>query len=65
MPAVRAQIQQSSAGEYGLAKQYDISRKTVQRWKGRDSVEDRSHTAHRLQTTLKAGREELVDYRRK
>jgi hypothetical protein len=46
-PAVRAQIQQSSASEYELAKQYGISRTTVQRWKGRGSMEDRSHTAQR------------------
>ena len=64
-PAVRAQIQQSSASEYELAEQYGISRTTVQRWKHRDSVEDRSHTPHRLQTTLNAGQEELVVYLRK
>lgn len=64
-PAVRAQIQQSSASEYELAAQYGISRTTVQRWKGRDTVEDRSHTQHRLQTTLNAGQEELVVYLRK
>ena len=64
-PAVRAQIQQSSASEYELAAQYGISRTTVQRWKGRDTVEDRSHTPHRLQTTLNAGQEELVVYLRK
>jgi transposase InsO family protein len=64
-PAVRAQIQQSSASEYELAEQYGISRTTVQRWKHRDCVEDRSHTPHRLQTTLNAGQEELVVYLRK
>ena len=64
-PAVRAQIQQSSATEGELAAQYSISRTTVQRWKHRDSVEDRSHTPHRLQTTLNAGQEELVVYLRK
>lgn len=64
-PAVRAQIQQSSASESELAARYGISRTTVQRWKDRDSVEDRSHTPHRLQTTLNAGQEELVVYLRK
>ena len=64
-PAVRAQIQQSSASESELAAQYGISRTTVQRWKDRDSVEDRSHTPHRLQTTLNAGQEELVVYLRR
>ena len=64
-PAVRAQIQQSSATEGELAAQFSISRTTVQRWKRRDSVQDRSHTPHRLQTTLNAGQEELVVYLRK
>jgi hypothetical protein len=64
-PAVRAQIQQSSAREYELAEQYGISRTTVQRWKHRNSVEDRRHTPHWLQTTLNAGQEELVVYLRK
>ena len=51
-PAVRAQIQQSSGTDGELAAQFGISRTTVQRWKHRDSVADRSHTPHRLQTTL-------------
>jgi phage gp36-like protein len=63
-PAVRAQIQHSLASEYDLAAQYGISCTTVQRRKDRDSVEDRSHTPHRLQTTLNAGQEELVVYLR-
>jgi hypothetical protein len=57
--------QQSSASEYELAEQYGISRTTVQRWKHRDSFEDRSHTPHWLQTTLNAAQEELVIYLRK
>ena len=63
-PAVRAQIQQSSGTDGELAAQFGISRTTVQRWKHRDSVADRSHTPHRLQTTLNAGQEELVVYLR-
>ncbi len=57
-PAVRAQIQQTSASELGLAEQHSISRTTVQRWKHRDPVDDRSHTPYRLWTTLNAGQEE-------
>jgi hypothetical protein len=63
-PAVRAQIQQSSGTDSEVAAQFSISRTTVQRWKHRDSVADRSHTPHRLQTTLNAGQEELVVYLR-
>jgi len=64
-PALRAQIQQSSANESELAARYGISRTALQRQKDRDSVEDRSHTPHRLQTTLNAGHKELVVYLRK
>ncbi len=63
-PAVRAQIQQSSGTDSELSTQFGISRKIVQRWKHRDSVADRSHSPHRLQTTLNAGQEELVVYLR-
>ena len=37
-----------------------VSRDTIRKWRQRDSVADRSHTAHRLQTTLNAAQEELV-----
>jgi len=63
-PALRAQIQQSSASESELAARYGISRTAVQRQKDRDSVEDRSHTPHRLRTTLNPGHKELVVYLR-
>ena len=59
-PAVRAAIQQSSASEYELARQYGVSRQTIRRWRKRDSVHDASHTPHRLQTTLNAAQEELA-----
>ncbi len=63
-PAVRAAIQQSSASDYELARQYGVSRQTIRRWRKRDSVFDASHTPHRLQTTLNAAQEELVIYLR-
>ena len=36
----------------------------MRKWRHRTSVHDLSHTAHRLQTTLNAGQEELVIYLR-
>ncbi len=54
-PAVRAQIQQSSASEYELAAQYRISRTTVQRWKNRHSVEDRRSAMDYSGTTAGLG----------
>ncbi len=59
-PAVRAAIQQSSASDYELARQYGVRRETIRRWRKRDSVFDASHTPHRLQTALNAAQEELV-----
>ncbi len=61
---MRAQILQSSGTDSEVSAQFGISRPTVQRWKHRDSVADRSHTPHRLQTALNAGQEELVVYLR-
>lgn len=36
----------------GRAERYGTSKQTVWKWRKRVSVYDRSHTAHRLQTTL-------------
>ena len=35
-----------------VAERHGISKQTVWKWRKRDSVHDRSHTAHRLQTVL-------------
>ena|SRR6056297_2344995 len=35
-----------------VAERYGLSGQTVWKWRKRDSVHDRSHTAHRLQSTL-------------
>ncbi|TCJ18390.1 IS481 family transposase [Parasulfuritortus cantonensis] len=43
-----------------LAERLGVTVETIARWKHRDSVEDRSHTAHRPQTTLSAEQEAIV-----
>ena len=63
-PAVRAAIRESTDSIPTLMERYGVSYSTVFKWKHRDSTADRSHTAHRLQTTLNAGQEELVVYLR-
>lgn len=63
-PAIRAAIQQASGSDYELARQFNVSRDTIRKWRKRDTVADGSHTAHRLQTTLNAAQEELVIYLR-
>ena len=63
-PAVRAAIHNATGSDYELAAQFKVSRDTIRKWRARESVHDASHTAHRLQTTLNAGQEELVVYLR-
>jgi hypothetical protein len=43
-----------------VSERYGISEQTVLKWRHRDSVEDRSHTPHRLQTTLSPAQESVV-----
>ncbi len=63
-PAIRAAIQRASGSDYELAREFRVTRETIRRWRKRDFVEDASHTAHHLPTTLNAGQEELVIYLR-
>lgn len=59
-PAIRAEMAASSDSAASLAQRFGVSLATVYKWKGRDSVHDRSHTAHRLQTTLSPEQERIV-----
>ena len=59
-PAVRAEIAASKEPVRALARRLGISEMTVRKWKSRDSVWDRSHTPHRLQTTLSAAQEAIA-----
>ena len=49
-PKVRAAIQASDAPASVLAERFGTTEQTVYKWKHRDSVHDRSHTPHRLQS---------------
>ena len=59
-PKVRAVIQASDAPAHILAKRYGTTEQTVWKWRKRDSVEDRSHTPDRLQTTLTPAQEAVA-----
>jgi transposase InsO family protein len=59
-PAVRAEIAASSDPVAVLAQRYSITEATVRKWRGREAFEDRSHTAHRLQTVLTPAQEAVV-----
>ena len=59
-PKIRAEIQASDEPAWVLAEQFGITEQTVWKWRNRDSVQDRSHTAHRLQTTLTPAQEAVA-----
>jgi transposase len=63
-PATRRAIQQATGTDAQLAAQFGVSRTTIRRWRKRGSVEDGSHTPHRLHTPFNVGREEIVVYLR-
>ncbi len=56
-PKVRAAIQASDEPAWVLADRHGTTKQTVWKWRKRDTVEDRSHTPHRLQTTLTPAQE--------
>ena len=62
---MRAAIQASDAPASVLAERFGTTAQTVYKWKRRDSVNDRSHTPHRLQTTLTPAQEAVAVVLRK
>ena len=56
-PKIRAAIQASTDPAWMVAERYGISEQPVWKWRSRDDVHDRSHTPHRLQTTLTPAQE--------
>jgi len=59
-PKVRAAIQASDEPASVLAERYGTTEQTVYKWRHRDTVDDRSHTPHRLQTTLTQAQEAVA-----
>jgi transposase InsO family protein len=59
-PKVRAAIQSSDDAGTVLADRFGVTPQTIYKWRNRDSVEDRSHTPHRLQTTLTPAQEAVA-----
>ena len=64
-PKVRAAIQASNEPASALAERFGTTEQTIYKWKHRDSVHDRSHTPHRLQTTLTPAQEAVAVVLRK
>ena len=59
-PKQRAYIQQSTRPAAELAVEIGVSETTIRRWRGRDAVQDRPHTPHRLATVLTPMQEFVV-----
>jgi transposase-like protein len=59
-PAQRKYIQESDKTIKELAEELGVTETTVQRWKNRDHVHDRSSQPHNLQTTLTEFQESIV-----
>lgn len=59
-PKQRAYLQASTRPTAELAVEIGVSETTVRRWRGRDTVQDCSHTPHRLATTLTPMQEFVV-----
>ena len=59
-PKVRAAIQESDEAGTVLAERFGVTPQTIYKWRKRDSVADRSHTPHRLQTTLTPAQEAVA-----
>ena len=51
-PKVRAAIRASADAGTVLAERCGVTPQTIYKWRKRDSVEDRSHTPHRLRLDL-------------
>ena len=59
-PKVRAAIQASDEAGTVLAERHGVTPQTIYKWRNRDGVDDRSHTPHRLQTTLTPAQEAVA-----
>ena len=62
---MRAAIRASDEAASVLAERFGTTEQTVYKWKHRDTVHDRSHTPHRLQTTLTPAQEAVAVVLRK
>ncbi len=54
-PAIRQEIRQATGNLAELAARYNVTIYTIRKWKSRDSVEDRSHTARPAADYVDAG----------
>lgn len=58
-PKIRHEIKDFGLSDREAAKVFNVSRATAAKWLKRDDVQDRSHRAHTLHTTLSAPQEAI------
>jgi len=57
---IREEFKDSGLSSREAARVFNVTRAIAQKWLGRDDVQDRSHRAHTLHTTLSALQETIV-----
>lgn len=60
MPKVRAAIQASDEAGTVLAERFGVTPQSIYKWRKRDTIEDRSNTPQKLQTTLTPAQEAVA-----
>ena len=59
-PAIRQELRASTNSERELAREYNLNRATVRKWRRRDSGQDALHRPHRIHATLSPVQEQVV-----
>jgi len=62
---IRREIKESNLPVSALAEKFNLSWPTIQKWKTRVSIEDKSSRPNKLQTTLSEKEEDLILFERK
>lgn len=64
-PVIRKEIQESKESIYKLAKKYNLTYKTVKKWRDRDDLKDKSSKPKKLSVSLSGAEEALICFERK
>lgn len=59
-PAIRQELRESTKSDRELAREYNLNRATVRKWRRRDTGLDASHRPHRIHATLSPVEEVVV-----
>ena len=59
-PRTRTEIASDTASVFRLVERYNVTQARVRKWRGRQSMNDRSHRSHVLHTALSLAQEAMV-----